>query len=227
MLSGSTDTVCLSEPTTGLLPSVTGGETVVAGRIGSCLVEAVIRDTSPAFRCLLVSGLIVFVVAVVTACVGTPEKSLMGCWTETSWTYEKIDDVGEPGLDALWSDGVRMRDYPDRQVVRHEAELWHFRPRGELDIRHVDGTVANARWRLKGRGHVLTIRHEGAGFEVYDIKELTRDQLLLNYDMGMEVRGIARLEFARASCTGTATVDGLEHREDDVALAELPSTKSP
>ena len=200
---------------------------MVEGRIGSCLVGAVLRDSPRSFRCLLVVGLIALVAAVVTACVSKPEKMLMGCWTETSWTYEKVDDVGGPGPDALWNDGVRIRDYPDRQVVRHEAELWHFRPRGDLEIRYFDGTVTDARWRLKGRGHVLTIRHGGDGFEVYDIKELSGDELILNYDMGMEVRGIARLEFARTSCPGTASADRRDHGEDDVAFALPRSAKSP
>lgn len=152
-----------------------------------------------------------------TACGGSPEKVLLGCWTETAWAYEKADDDG--GLPMTrWSDGIRGHEYPDRQVLRHESELWHFRPRGELEIRHLDGAVTVANWRLKGRGHVLTIRHDAERFEVYDIKELTRKELILNFDMGMEVRGIARLEFARVSCNGT-TVAGRLVPTNDLALA--------
>jgi hypothetical protein len=31
--------------------------------------------------------------------------------------------------------------------------------------------------------------------EVYEIEELNRDQLVLHYEIGMEVRGVARLRF--------------------------------
>ena len=51
----------------------------------------------------------------------------------------------------------------------------------------------------------LTIRSGEDGhehFEAYDIKELRDDLLVLNVDVGMEVRGIARLEFERTDCVG-------------------------
>jgi hypothetical protein len=135
--------------------------------------------------------------ALVAACGEQPEALLIGCWAETEWTYERADTNGAA---SRWNDGIRVRQYPDRQVLRHEAEAWEFRPRAELAIRDLAGEVHQAHWRLKGRGHVLTIRHDDEHFEVYDIKELSRDKLALHFDMGMEVRGIARLEFERTSC---------------------------
>lgn len=160
--------------------------------------------------------------ALVAACGSEPEKLLLGCWTETAWTYERADTSEVEGR-ALWNDGVRVRQYPDRQVVRHESEAWEFRPRGELAIRDVEGKVHLAHWRLKGRGHVLTIRHDEAHFEVYDIKELTHDELILHFDMGMEVRGIARLEFARTSCVATSEPTS---PAEDLALASPPRSGS-
>ena len=100
---------------------------------------------------------------------------------------------------------AERRQEVDDLFERHEAELWWFHSRGELAIAGMDGTLAGARWRLKGRGHVLTIRSGEDGhehFEAYDIKELRDDLLVLNVDVGMEVRGIARLEFERTDCVG-------------------------
>jgi hypothetical protein len=131
-------------------------------------------------------------------CGHDPEEELLGCWTETGWAYERADENASTG--AFWNDGIRPRQYPVRNVVRHESELWRFEPRGRLHIGAVDGATGEARWRLKGRGHVLTIRHPDERFEVYDIKQITRDSLTLHFDMGMEVRGIARLDFQRTSC---------------------------
>ena len=151
-------------------------------------------------------------------CGTDPEEALLGCWTETGWTYERADQGAEP--QTRWNDGVRLRQYPDRQVLRHEAELWEFRPLGDLAIGDLDGTLDQARWRLKGRGHVLTIRHSEESFEVYDIKELTENKLILHFDMGMEVRGIARLEFARTSCNDAMRAGRLKPSSEDLALAE-------
>ena len=125
---------------------------------------------------------------------GDPEASLVGCWEEVEWTYERSDDPAP----ERWTDGVRSRAYPDRQVLHHHAEWWSVGPRGQLQLALSDGSTVRGRWRLKGRGHVLTLRYpRNDTFEVYDIKELDDDELVLQYDMGMEVRGIARLRFRR------------------------------
>jgi hypothetical protein len=143
-------------------------------------------------------ALIGLVFSVVSGCGRHPEDQLIGCWTETGWSYERADDDAPAG--SFWNDGVRPRMYPTRSVVRHEGEFWEFGPRGRMSIGTVDGVSAEARWRLKGRGHVLAIRHSDQRFEVYDIKTIANDALTLHFDMGMEVRGIARLDFARADC---------------------------
>jgi hypothetical protein len=153
--------------------------------------------------------------ALLAGCGDDPGELIIGCWAETEWAYERADTSA---VVSRWNDGIRVRQYPDRQVLRHEAEAWEFMPRGELAIRDLAGEVHLAKWRLKGRGHVLTIRHDDERFEVYDIKELTRDELALHYDMGMEVRGIARLEFERTSCVSS----GPRRREtpdEDLTLA--------
>jgi hypothetical protein len=138
------------------------------------------------------------VASLLSGCGRSPEDQLVGCWRETGWSYERADEDLRAG--SFWNDGVRPRAYPTRSVMRHEGELWEFHPRGRMSIGTADGVEAEARWRLKGRGHVLAIRHSNAHFEVYDIKQISSDSLTLHFDAGMEVRGIARLDFARTSC---------------------------
>lgn len=135
-----------------------------------------------------------------------PELEIVGCWHQVEWRYE-LDDT--PGL---WNDGVRFREYPDRQLVQHHAEWWRVEPRGRLTLSLPGGQVHQAHWRLKGRGHVITIRYPNDDkFEVYDIKELDEHELILQYDMGMEARGIASLRFERspdgAACAPEASHD--------------------
>jgi hypothetical protein len=160
-----------------------------SGRYGSSVVRA----------CLWVPALVLGLLG----CGTDPEHALIGRWKEVGWRYDKID---RPEAQGKWIDGIRFRSYSDRQVVRHEAEYWDFKPGRALEITHRNGDRLEARWRLKGRGHVLTIQHPDSGeFEVYDVKELTPDEMVLHYDMGLEVRGIARLEFRRASTEELST----------------------
>ncbi len=140
-------------------------------------------------------------------CVGCgehPERLLMGRWRESGWEYEKL--AGKPAVTTKWIDGIDLPAFSPRRIVHHEAEYWDFSPNGSLLIKKLDGTSALARWRLKGRGHVLTVRAPQAEFEVYDVKQLDRREMVLNYDVGMEVRGIARLTFQRVEDAELAAV---------------------
>lgn len=135
--------------------------------------------------------------AALAGCGLHPESALVGSWQESDWRYERLDD--HDGVMGTWTDGVRLREYPDRRVTRHEAERWEFRRDGEVHIVARDGSRMRGRWRLKGRGHVMTLRFpDSHSFEVYRIQDLDEDRLILHYDVGMEARGIARLEFRRA-----------------------------
>ena len=116
--------------------------------------------------------------------------------------------------EGKWIDGIDLPGFADRRVIRHEAEYWEFSPDGRLVIAKRDGSRLRTRWRLKGRGHVLTVRDPNEGFEIYDVKALDRNELVLNYDVGMEVRGIARLTFRR--------IEDNENRVERSAPSEQP-----
>lgn len=140
---------------------------------------------------------------------GNPERELVGCWQQVEWKYEVADDDAR----SLWTDGVKPREYPDQQVVHHEAEWWRFTGHSRLELGLPGGERVEVRWRLKGRGHALTLRYPDSDrFEVYDVKELNADELILQYDMGMEVRGIARLRFARSPDAGVCQAAHSERR---------------
>jgi hypothetical protein len=151
------------------------------------------RDRHPARHLLLALGVLL------GGCGEHPEQLLAGRWRESGWEYEKL--ATKAPLTSKWIDGIDLPAFAESRVVRHEAEYWEFMPGRDLIIAKRDGTHLKARWRLKGRGHVLTVRTSDKEFEVYDVKQLDRDQLVLNYDVGMEVRGIARLTFRRIDNT--------------------------
>lgn len=137
-----------------------------------------------------------FALLFVIGCGEDPEDLLANRWEESSWLYEKLD---QPPNEVRRFEGIRIEAFEGRTVVRHEAEYWRFSADRTFEIALKDGSTRAGRWRLKGRGHILTLRYANGEVEVYDIKKLTEDELVLHFDMGMEIRGIARLGFSRAS----------------------------
>jgi len=130
------------------------------------------------------------------ACGANPETHLVGRWTEVDWRYEKLDVPG--GTASRWLNGVVSPLRGADRLVRHESEWWEFQPGGRLLVHRMDGTLERASWRLKGRGHVLRLRtDQSQTSELYDVKALSSRELVLHYDIGMEVRGIAHLRFRR------------------------------
>jgi hypothetical protein len=140
------------------------------------------------------TAVLAFALLFALGCGEDPEDLLANRWEESSWFYEKLD---QPPNEVRRFEGIRIEAFEGRTVVRHEAEYWRFFSDRSFEIALKDGTQRSGRWRLKGRGHILTLRYSSGEVEVYDIKTLTPDELVLHFDMGMEIRGIARLGFSR------------------------------
>ncbi len=151
------------------------------------------------------------------ACTSDPEALLVNKWKEVEWAYERID---RSPADGQRFDGVRIAAFEERRIVRHETEYWQFRPDRSFSILLEDGSTRTGRWRLKGRGHILTLRYADGGTEVYDVKELNQGALVLNLDLGMEVRGIARLVFSPVSVDPARQAKVAGEREEEQPSAE-------
>ena len=113
-----------------------------------------------------------------------PERMIKGKWMETTWSYENVDKS-----DFLYHD-VRM-------AHKHESEAWRFMDDNQLYFYNGEDIATKAIWRIKGRGHVLQLTYEDGDTELYDIKELSATELIINFDIGLESRGIARLVFTK------------------------------
>lgn len=160
--------------------------------------------------------ILAFALLFVLGCGEDPEDLLANRWEESSWFYEKLD---QPPNEVRRFEGIRIEAFEGRTVVRHEAEYWRFSPDRTFEIALKDGSVRSGRWRLKGRGHILTLRYSSGDVEVYDVKKLTRDELVLHFDMGMEIRGIARLGFSRMK-------EGFKPRESSASAENNKPTSS-
>lgn len=126
---------------------------------------------------------------------GSPEELLTERWIETSWSFEKA--TGSAGNSRRG--GIRMQALEGHRYFRHEAEYWRFFPDRTFEIKLESGERQVGRWRLKGRGHVLTLRYASGHQEAFDVRELNRSELVLHAHAGMEARSVARLTFKRAT----------------------------
>lgn len=134
---------------------------------------------------LKVFGLIIIVALLTLGFkVNNPESIIIGQWEEKDWAYEKLDDK------SLLELGIE-------NFKKHEAETWVFKENNTVEFNKGDRLIALAEWHIKGRGHILKIDHSDGTEELFDIKELNDSELVLNFDIGMETRGIAKLIFAK------------------------------
>lgn len=165
------------------------------------LVPAAVVGKSPhsvgrRLRCALLW--VPWFAAALSACAPSPETLLVGRWREADWRYEALAGF------ELSSLAPSSETTSAPALSRHEAEQWEFRRDGTLTVSRPGRRPQHARWQLKGRGHLLWLRGAPPGTEeVYEIEELNRDQLVLHYEIGMEVRGVARLRFENLARPGS------------------------
>ena len=152
---------------------------------------------------IYISLLVIFVVTAfsINFFSAAPSSLIAGKWSEKEWKYELIDTHE---MVEGYVKGDKVKRLPEsiekkirEDVLLHQAEDWEFLPDGSLLLYKNDSEVIEAEWRLKGRGHILYIKYKDGNYEYYDIKELNEKEMILNFDIGMEVRGIARLVFER------------------------------
>ncbi|HSZ71744.1 MAG TPA: lipocalin family protein [Cytophagaceae bacterium] len=113
-----------------------------------------------------------------------PEQLIIGQWQESKWSYEKID-----------TKDFAYRDV--KPVRKHQSESWKFVEGNQLYFYRKTILSSKAKWKIKGRGHVLQLTYEDGDTELYNIKELNEHRLILNFDTGLESRGIAQLVFVK------------------------------
>ncbi len=127
----------------------------------------------------------------------SPEKLILGAWNERDWQYEKVytqDDLWRvKNVDTM---AQSVKDHLGKHLVIHVAETWQFKDDGTLLLLGAD-TSKQVKWKLKGRGHILELEYDDKMIEHYNLTELSEDEMVLNFDSEIQVRGIAKLVFDR------------------------------
>lgn len=124
----------------------------------------------------------------------SPEQQILGEWKEVNWEYEKVDETERVARYRHISDFVKQT--MGQHLIIHQAETWTFLDNGKLKLSG-DNSEEIVNWSIKGRGHILELRHDNDAVEYYDITGLDRQNMVLNFDSDMQVRGIAKLTFEK------------------------------
>ena len=126
-----------------------------------------------------------------------PEQLIVGTWREQSWEYERVHTPADKQrLKDCDTIAQSVKDQLGNHLMIHSAETWKFHPDGTL-VLEGPNTVKIIHWKLKGRGHILELEHRDHTVEHYNLTALTDDQMTLNFESDMQVKGIAKLTFHR------------------------------
>ncbi|WP_333695690.1 hypothetical protein [Flavobacterium sp.] len=124
----------------------------------------------------------------------SPEKTIVGNWSELSWEYERVN-LNESNQTKEISPEVKK--IIGQHLLIHEAEVWQFLPNGKLILKA--GTEERiVDWKIKGRGHILQLKYENNIIENYNLTELGAHKMVLNFDSEIQARGIAKLTFEKS-----------------------------
>ncbi|MFD2037394.1 hypothetical protein ACFSKL_21535 [Belliella marina] len=126
-----------------------------------------------------------------------PMNDIIGEWKEVSWDYEKVDILNQ--ADTLTIDDVldQTRVQLGENFVIHKSEVWEFNKDNTLKVGFDDGSEEFVEWKLKSKGDILKLTHEGSVLEYYTIKELNKDKLVLHFHVDLNARGIVKLTFEK------------------------------
>jgi len=123
-----------------------------------------------------------------------PENLLIGKWKEVEWMYEKSDKNQTSNKIEL---SEEIKNIISKDLVIHCSETWEFKKDAVLILNKKGEKKHVIKWKLKGRGHILKIRHSNEIKEFYQIKELTKDKLVIHFENDIHTRGIVKIEFKK------------------------------
>lgn len=126
-----------------------------------------------------------------------PERELLGLWDEVEWTYEKVDR--SRGSSSVQKEALkdRLKNQITADLFIHKSETWEFKEDGVLNLVKKDGTRERLKWYMKGRGHILKIKHRSGALEFYQIRELKDDKMILHFENDIHARGIVKIVFKK------------------------------
>lgn len=142
----------------------------------------------------LMVGVLLLGSLLVVIYVASPEKVIVGEWSEVGWHFEKPDyRVDEKNFAQILENNVRI-EILDKLEILH-VDRWIFREDGTLEVN--DSSVATMTWSIKGRGHILEISRNGTPIESFQIQTLNNEQMELHLNLDIQIKGVIKILLER------------------------------
>jgi len=128
-----------------------------------------------------------------------PENLILGEWNEVKWEYELYDkpEMKSDGLSKIIPEDLKQ--YVGGELKIHQAEQWNFLPNGYLTLTGRNGEeIKSLKWSFKGRGNILHLKYDDDSSESYIVSNIGRDKLVLNVDLHIGAKGMAKLTFEKS-----------------------------
>lgn len=129
----------------------------------------------------------------------SPEQNILGSWEEVAWEYEKVEKDNNDGLVTSMSISESIKREIIESLIIHEAETWEFLPDGKLRLDKKDHITTPLEWNLKGRGHVLKLRHPDDKTEYYNLQKVNDEEMVLYFNSDIKAKGIVKMVFKRVN----------------------------
>lgn len=126
-----------------------------------------------------------------------PDTQLLGSWEEVSCTYEKMDPTPLDVTTGM-SIGQELRNEITKGLVIHGSETWNFEPGAALVLQKNSSPNDTLQWKLKGHGRMLELVYGDQHQEVYKVRELKDDQIVLQFNNDMIARGVVSIILKRS-----------------------------
>lgn len=141
--------------------------------------------------------LFLFIIIIKSKVVLHPDTLILGSWKEEYWQYIKANEKNKN--DSLSTDFINevVKEKISKHLIIHNSEEWIFKKNATLIIRKKGYENITAKWLLKGRGHILKIIYEDKIVELYKIKEIKKDNLILHFENDIHVRGIIKIHLKK------------------------------
>ena len=82
-------------------------------------------------------------------------------------------------------------------MIIHRAETWQFGPDRRLTFLENGKVSEDLKWSIKGRGHILELQHKNAIVEDYQVVDISEDELVVQFNFDLQVKGIVKMTFKR------------------------------
>ncbi|MEA1785684.1 hypothetical protein U1E44_06255 [Arenibacter sp. GZD96] len=150
------------------------------------------------FYYLFISAMLVLAVSFLALKSISPDERILGLWEEVAWEYEKVDKIeseNKPFTKQI-SEGIKQEII--ESLIIHQAETWNFLPDGTLNLSGKDNNEAvPLEWNLKGRGHVLKLKHADKKTEHYTLQRINNDEMVLYFNSDINAKGIVKMTFRK------------------------------